>query len=109
MERISKEKKRRLDEKDKKDKELRKDQEMAMVKLGKEREEKDKEDALAKKKDADSKVKTESKKKVQRLFALRNVKRFENEGWIKVKKPADKHGRELGVKTHVSDLVLMEK
>ena len=48
-------------------------------------------------------------KKKQRYVALRNIDRRKAEGWKEVAKPKDAHGRELGVRTHCEDLVLMEK
>lgn len=55
-------------------------------------------------------VKVEEVKKVQRLVALRNVDKLKDQGWKVVKKSYnDVEGRELGVKTHASDLTLMEK
>ncbi len=48
-------------------------------------------------------------RKNQRLVAARNVEKLKAAGWKVIKKPVDKHGRELGVKTHLEDLTLMEK
>ena len=56
--------------------------------------------------------------KVQKLVALRNIKKMEAKGYKQVKLESDKHGRTLGVNTNMNsvgdqgnntDLVLMER
>ena len=62
-----------------------------------------------------TKTKTEAPaatpKKQLRLVAERNVEKMKTEGWkvADVDKIKDKHGRLLGIKSHSSDLILMEK
>jgi len=61
-----------------------------------------------KKKVAKKKV-TKAPEEQQRLVAERNVERMKAEGWKVIGDGKDRHGKVLNVRTHSSDLTLMEK